>query len=51
MNAYFTQLADPRYRQAMQQQNLFSNLLNFGAQMSAAGAPSFDPGYAGRTRF
>ena len=50
MNAYFTQLADPRYRQAMQQQNLFSNLLNFGAQMSAAGAPSFDPGYAGRTR-
>jgi hypothetical protein len=33
----------------MQQQNLFSNLLNFGAQMSAAGAPSLDPGYAGRT--
>ena len=50
MNAYFTQLADPRYRKAMQQQNLFSNLLNFGAQMSAAGAPSLDPGYAGRTR-
>ena len=50
MKAYFTQLADPRYRQAMQQQNLFSNLLNFGAQMSAAGAPSLDPGYAGRTR-
>ena len=50
MNAYFTQITDPRYRQAMQQQNLFSNLLNFGAQMSAAGAPSFDPGYAGRTR-
>ena len=50
MNAYFTQLADPEYRQAMQQQNLFSNLLNFGAQMSAAGAPSLDPGYAGRTR-
>ena len=50
MNAYFTQLADPRYRKAMQSQNLFSNLLNFGAQMSAAGAPSLDPGYAGRTR-
>jgi hypothetical protein len=50
MNAYFTQLADPRYRKAMQQQNLFSNLLNFGAQMSAAGAPSLDPGYAARTR-
>jgi hypothetical protein len=49
MNAYFTQLADPRYRKAMQQQNLFSNLLNFGAQMKAAGAPSLDPGYAGRT--
>jgi hypothetical protein len=49
MNAYFTQLADPKYRKAMQQQNLFSNLLNFGAQMSAAGAPSLDPGYAGRT--
>jgi hypothetical protein len=50
VNAYFTQLADPRYRQAMQQQNLFSNLLNFGAQMSAARAPSLDPGYAARTR-
>ena len=50
MNAYFTQLADPDYRKAMQSQNLFSNLLNFGAQMSAAGAPSTDPGYAGRTR-
>ena len=50
MNAYFTQLADPRYRKAMQSQNLFSNLLDFGAQMSAAGAPSLDPGYAGRTR-
>jgi len=50
MKAYFTQLTDPRYRKAMQQQNLFSNLLNFGAQMSAAGAPSLDPGYAGRTR-
>ena len=49
MKAYFTQLADPRYRKAMQQQNLFSNLLNFGAQMKAAGAPSLDPGYAGRT--
>jgi hypothetical protein len=49
MNSYFTQLADPRYRKAMQQQNLFSNLLNFGAQMKAAGAPSLDPGYAGRT--
>ena len=49
MNAYFTQLADPDYRKAMQQQNLFSNLLNFGAQMKAAGAPSLDPGYAGRT--
>ena len=50
MNAYFTQLADPEYRKAMQQQNLFSNLLNFGARMSAAGAPSLDPGYAARTR-
>ena len=50
MNSYFTQMMDPGYRQAMQQQNLFSNLLNFGAQMKAAGAPSLDPGYAGRTR-
>ncbi len=46
MNAYFTQITDPEYRKAMQQQNLFSNLLNFGARMSAAGAPSLDPGYA-----
>lgn len=50
MNDYFTQLADPRYQKAMREKNLFSSLLNFGAQMSAAGAPSTDPGYAARTR-
>jgi hypothetical protein len=44
MNAYFSQMMDPRYRQAMQQQNLFSNLLNFGARMNAAGAQTTDPG-------
>ena len=44
MNSYFTQMMDPGYRQAMQQQNLFSNLLNFGAKMKAAGAPTTAPG-------
>ena len=41
---YFSQLLDPKYRQAQQQQNLFSNLLQYGAQMRAAGAPTTNVG-------
>ena len=41
---YFSQIANPEYRQAQQQQNLFSNLLQYGAQMRAAGAPTTNVG-------
>ena len=41
---YFSRLLDPKYRQAQQQQNLFSNLLQYGAQMRAAGAPTTNVG-------
>ena len=41
---YFSRLLDPKYRQAQQQQNLFSNLLQDGAQMRAAGAPTTNVG-------
>ena len=41
---YFSQIANPEYRQAQQQQDLFSNLLQYGAQMRAAGAPTTNVG-------
>lgn len=41
---YFSQIANPEYRRAQQQQNLFSNLLQYGAQMRAAGAPTTNVG-------